>query len=161
VCHSANYTASQPGRHYTIFIVTSVRILYLALSNFIIFVGFAYLYGQLAVSRWPALAEAQVLYQGSPCEVCGGNNGRGTDSLRTRFFRYQLSFQNSMFVCNLGEWTVDPLETSKKRDLRTPRLKAKICFCTLIRPRVSHFLALRRCGRGIGFGFLFFIGRDL
>jgi len=161
VCHSANYTASQPGRHF-IFIVTSMKILCLALRNFIIFVGFAHLYGQLAVSRWPALAEAQVLYQGSPCEVCGGNNGTGTDSLRTRFFAISYHSKTPMFVYNLGEWTVDPLETAKKRDLRAPRLKTNICFCTLIRPRVSHFLVLRRCGRGIGFGFLLTsIGWDL
>lgn len=153
-CHSANYTASQPGRHCTIFIVTSMRILYLALRNFTLFVGFVHPYGQLAVSHWPDLAGAQVLSQGSPYEVCGGKKWNRDRFFANTVFRYQLSFQSSMFIYNLGEWTVGPLETAEKRDLRASKLKDKICCCTLVRPRASHFLAVWRCGLGIGFVFL-------
>jgi hypothetical protein len=97
---------SQPGRRYPIFIVTCMRILYLALRYFIIYVGFAHMYGQLAINRWPAIAEAQFLSQGSPYEVCGGNSGTGTDTLRT-VFRYRLSFQGpySSIIWGIGQWT--------------------------------------------------------
>jgi hypothetical protein len=45
-------------------------------------------------------------------EVCGGDNGTGTDSLRHTVFRYNLSFQSSIFFYNLGG-----LDSGPTRDL--------------------------------------------